>query len=79
MGSTRRLNYTVLGASVNAANRLCAEAGHGEVLIGEGTYREVSAYVIATPLPARISKGFSEAVTPYLVSGLVDQPQEGRT
>ena len=43
MGSTRRLNYTVLGASVNAANRLCAEAGPGEVLIGEGTYREVSA------------------------------------
>ena len=77
MGSARRLNYTVLGASVNAANRLCAEAGPGEVLIGEDTYREVAAYVIATQLPSRISKGFSVAVMPYLVSGLVDRARGG--
>jgi class 3 adenylate cyclase len=79
MGSARRLNYTVLGASVNAANRLCAEAGAGDVLIGEATYREVAAYVIATPLPPRISKGFSVAVTPYLVTGLVEPAAEDRT
>jgi class 3 adenylate cyclase len=73
MGSARRLNYTVLGASVNAANRLCSEAGSGEVLIGEATYQKVSAYVKATRLPPRISKGFSVAVTPYLVTGFVNE------
>lgn len=77
MGSSKRLNYTVLGASVNAANRLCSEAGPGEVLIGERTFEKVSAYVIATRQPSRVSKGFSEAVTPYLVSGLVSDVEGG--
>jgi class 3 adenylate cyclase len=72
MGSARRLNYTVLGASVNAANRLCAEAGADEVLIGQVTHEAVAAHVIATQQPSRVSKGFSVAVTPYLVVGLVE-------
>lgn len=70
MGSSRRLNYTVLGASVNAANRLCSEAGPGEVLIGERTFDQVSDVVVAVKQPSRVSKGFSAAVTPYLVIGL---------
>jgi class 3 adenylate cyclase len=75
MGSSRRLNYTVLGASVNAANRLCSEAGPGEVLIGERTFEQVSTFVIATQQPSRISKGFSAAVTPYLVIGLASDAE----
>lgn len=71
MGSSRRLNYTVLGASVNAASRLCSEAGPGDVLIGERTFEQVSSHVIAKQQPSRVSRGFSAAVTPYLVIGLV--------
>jgi class 3 adenylate cyclase len=78
MGSSRRLNYTVLGASVNAANRLCAEANPGEVLIGEATYQEVAAHVVATRLAPRVSKGFSVAVTPYLVSSVVMRSEKER-
>jgi class 3 adenylate cyclase len=78
MGSSRRLNYTVLGASVNAANRLCAEANPGEVLIGEATYQEVAAHVVATRLAPRVSKGFSVAVTPYLVSSVVMPSEKER-
>lgn len=66
-GSQRRLNYTVLGASVNAASRLCSEAGSGELLISEDTHRAVAADVDGTPMPSRTLKGFSSATTPYAV------------
>jgi class 3 adenylate cyclase len=37
MGSVDRLNYTVLGARVNLASRLCNEAGNMEVIIDDKT------------------------------------------
>ncbi len=73
-GSSTRLNYTVLGASVNAAMRLCSEAQSGEILIGEQTYEQVRAQVIATRLPPRVVKGFSTPVAPYRVDDLRDTP-----
>lgn len=79
MGSSSRLNYTVLGASVNAANRLCSEAGAGEVLVGERTHALVAGDVIVRALPARQIKGFSTAVTPYLVEALASPVPEARS
>ncbi|NIP59467.1 MAG: adenylate/guanylate cyclase domain-containing protein, partial [Gemmatimonadetes bacterium] len=37
MGSRDRLNYTVLGQTVNIASRLCSAAAPGEVLTTAGT------------------------------------------
>lgn len=37
IGSQSRLEYTAVGAAVNLAARLCARAGHGEVLICPAT------------------------------------------
>lgn len=39
MGSTERMDYTVLGAAVNLAARLCSHAGRGQVLMSESTVR----------------------------------------
>ncbi len=66
MGSPSRLNYTVVGESVNLASRLCSAAGPGEVLIsgatrdaaGDGPFRVRSA-------GARDLKGFSRSVEVY--------------
>ena len=77
MGSRNRLNYTVLGKSVNIASRLCSRAGGGEVLIAESTYREVKEAVEAEALEPLPLKGISHPVMTYRVTGLRGgQPRE---
>ena len=41
MGSIDRLNYTVLGARVNLASRLCSEAGIMEIVIDDETKKQL--------------------------------------
>ena len=78
MGSTNRLNYSVLGTSVNTAARLCSEAGAGELLIGESTYAAVASMVLATRQEPRVLKGLSIPSSPYLVHKLADGPGRER-
>jgi class 3 adenylate cyclase/HAMP domain-containing protein len=70
MGSPDRLNYTVLGESVNLASRICGAADGGELLVSEATLRQVEAHVIARPLGARDLKGFSRSVRLWAVDGV---------
>lgn len=41
VGSSRRLDYTVIGTDVNIAQRLAAEAESGQILITESAYNDV--------------------------------------
>ena len=70
MGSQRRLNYTVLGAPVNLAARLCSEADGGQILISESTLERVREHVHVAPLGARPMKGFSRPVDIFEVVAL---------
>lgn len=66
MGSVDRLNYTVLGARVNLASRLCSEAGNMEIVIDDETEKQLDHP--ATALRARSDlrlKGFSEVITAW--------------
>lgn len=75
MGSSNRLNYTVLGEGVNLAARLCQLAGPGEVLVSEATWRAVQDAVRATPLGDKALKGFSAAVPVYRIDGMLGHAQ----
>jgi class 3 adenylate cyclase len=70
MGSTGRLNYTVLGESVNVASRLCDAARGGEILVAAPFLRELSAPVDAVPLGPRSFKGLTAQLDVYAIRGI---------
>ncbi len=70
MGSTGRLNYTVLGESVNIASRLCDQARPGEILVVEPFLRELKTPVVAVPLGPRSFKGISVPLEVYSIRGI---------
>ena len=69
MGSTNRLNYTVVGDVVNLASRLAGQAKAREILISEATFRLAGDRVVAPLLGGRSLKGFSSEVAVYSVEG----------
>jgi adenylate cyclase len=63
-------DYTVIGDTVNRAQRFEANAPKGGVLISESTYRPVAELVDADPAPGLRFKGVPEPVNAYVVKGL---------
>ncbi len=72
MGAEMRLNYTVMGANVNLAARLCAEAQGMEVLITDDVlrYPQIADNIIVKDRAEMQFKGFSHAHHVYQVLGL---------
>jgi class 3 adenylate cyclase len=70
MGSRNRLNYTVVGDTVNLASRLAGQAVGGEILVSGATLRLAGPGVIAPPRGGRHVRGFSSEVEVYAVEGL---------
>lgn len=71
MGAEDRLNYTVLGASVNLAARLCEVAKRNQLIISQATLEEpnIKDSFHVEPLEPIVLKGFSEPVSIYEVLG----------
>ena len=67
LGSSRALEYTVIGDVVNTAARLCSAAKAGEVIISRDTYERVQRYFEAEALPPISLKGKSLPLQTYRV------------
>jgi class 3 adenylate cyclase len=67
MGSSDRMNYTVLGTTVNLAARLTSEAKAGQIVVSDATREAVGDACIASSLGDRDLKGFSRRVEVFSV------------
>jgi len=70
MGARRRLDFTVIGDTVNLSSRLCGQARAGQLLVDEATDRTIrAAGLVTTALEPRQIKGFSRPMPVFEVTG----------
>ena len=67
IGSAQMMNYTVIGADVNLAARLCGAAAAGQILINQTTYDAVSSHVRAVPVAPLALRHIANPVQAYSV------------
>ncbi|MEM9862854.1 MAG: adenylate/guanylate cyclase domain-containing protein [Myxococcota bacterium] len=70
LGSSKALEYTVIGDTVNTGARLCGVAGPGQCIISDATYERVKDFFEVEQLPQKQVKGKARALNIYNVLGV---------
>ncbi len=74
MGSENRMDYTVLGNTVNLGARLCSAAGQGQILITNSVYLNLERRIPTSELDKIKVKGIEKPVRIYEVNWKVEDP-----
>ncbi|PIX16282.1 MAG: adenylate/guanylate cyclase domain-containing protein, partial [Elusimicrobia bacterium CG_4_8_14_3_um_filter_50_9] len=69
VGSEKKVEFTVVGDSVNIASRLESNSKKGQILIGKNTYKRVKDYITAKKLGCIEMKGKTNQIEIYEVKG----------
>ncbi|MBX3248217.1 MAG: GAF domain-containing protein [Myxococcales bacterium] len=72
LGSSKALEYTVIGDTVNTGARLCSVAKAGQCIISEFTFEKVKDHFDVEELPPQQVKGKAKALKIYNVLGFRD-------
>jgi adenylate cyclase len=70
IGFQERLDYAAIGAVTNLAQRLCAHASGGQILISQRVYAATEEIAIAEPVGELTLRGFARPLLAYNVLGL---------
>jgi adenylate cyclase len=77
LGSVERLEYTLVGDTVNLCQRLQQLAGKGETVLSEATVKALRVAVDMVLLGAQLVKGRDTPVVAYKIAWPASQPADG--